>query len=401
MKKVKTIITILLVFILLCVSSLNIFAGQEPKNANAFENKELVCAANKGDFSEYPECSLPAIKSAYEIGAKIVCVNLQKTKDNIFVVMEDASLERTVLNENGDFSGNVSDYTYEEISKGFLKNNDSTKSDLKVPTLEQALEAVADGCFLMIKNANEIYKQLPQTDKLIFRFENLKTKEIRNIIESYNYNENSPAFCFTYKGSIVFPALSRAKLTASTPFASIIEFTSRNVNSIVFSEFLGDKIDNIGTVTVADMTDYKKCGKRVDDSVGYDELVRAGYDVIITNHAKAMCNYIEDIEVAKKELEVTLKEAQKKYDNENCTADTKKKLLWAMEESREALALSEIHTAINNIEDAEKNLVYSDNKQNFVTPVRVALVVLVGGIFAFIDVILYKKPKKSTKIDKE
>lgn len=394
MKKVKTAVAVAMAAVMLSVVGVSVCAADASQQS--VESIGLVCAANKGDFSAYPECSLEAFKSAFDIGCKVVCTNIRFTKDGVAVAVEDETADRTLLTDKGEsVSGNIADFTLAELQQMKLK---SEAGEYKVPTLDDILAATPDGCRVMVKNAWSVKEKLAAVskEKLIYLMD-AKPKDIE--LWASENSQNLPQVCCNYNGSILFTALSRASFVEKNDYAAMVRFTSKNVNSIVFSEFLGGKINKKGVVTVADVTDYTLCGGRIDDSVGYDELVTAGYDVIITNNAKDFCDYIEDVEAARLSLGKTVEEADAKYKNDNCTKDSKKKLRWAIEASDEAVSLSQIHLAQNDIKDAMARLVYIKQNGTFSTPIRVAIVVVVGGIFAAADIILYRKPKKSRSVD--
>ena len=66
----------------------------------------IFVVAHRGDWRHAPENSIAAIKSAISIGADMVEIDIQKTKDGDFVLMHDNSIDRTT---NG--KGYVSNYT--------------------------------------------------------------------------------------------------------------------------------------------------------------------------------------------------------------------------------------------------------------------------------------------------
>lgn len=352
----------------------------------------LVCAADKGDFSVYPECSAAAVRAAFNMGVKIVCVNIRRTKDGVLIAMEDESADRTLITSDGkDVTGKISELSYDEINACFLKNNDFTVSEYKAPTLGEVISLVGDGQYIMIKNAWEHKDALTAFDaesknRLILRLE-ASQKELSKWLGD---NPDAPTVCAVYTGSIIFPALSAARLMENK---GVIEYNSRNVNSIVFSEFLGEKVSKT-TPMAANVTNYRLCGGRIDDSVGYDELVTAGYNIIITQRPSSLVNYISDVEKAKAVLSETIARAQYKYDNDNCTGDSKKKLMWAIEASYDARSLSEIDIAANNIKAAQDRLVYIKGDGSFATPTRVIIVIAVGAIFVFADIFFYAQPRK-------
>ena len=67
-------------------------------------------AAHRGNVAEYPENTMLAYKSAYEIGADMIELDLHMTKDGEIVLIHDGELARTA-----DVSGRINELTLEEI----------------------------------------------------------------------------------------------------------------------------------------------------------------------------------------------------------------------------------------------------------------------------------------------
>jgi glycerophosphoryl diester phosphodiesterase len=82
-----------------------------------------------------PENSVPAIQKAIAVGAKMVEVDVQTTKDGHFVISHDDSVDRTT---NGH--GKIGDMTLTQIKQLNLRVGDKV-TELKIPTLEEALLA--------------------------------------------------------------------------------------------------------------------------------------------------------------------------------------------------------------------------------------------------------------------
>ena len=108
------------------------------KLASSDRNYVFV-AMHRGDWRNFPENSKDAILSCIALGADIVELDAQRTKDGHFVLLHDGSLDRTT---NG--KGRVKDRTLAEIKQLKLKANqggrDAKVTQYDVLTLEEALE---------------------------------------------------------------------------------------------------------------------------------------------------------------------------------------------------------------------------------------------------------------------
>ncbi|WP_158285083.1 glycerophosphodiester phosphodiesterase [Arenibacter aquaticus] len=138
----KTVIG--LVFLLLCPSlaSAQNFSGLSgpypmPKNG--------ICA-HRGANETHPENTLAAFKEAIQLGAHMIELDVQMTKDNELVIMHDATVNRTT---NG--KGRVSDLTLAQIKELDAGKWKSKKfKGEKVPTLKEALKIMPVNIWLNI-----------------------------------------------------------------------------------------------------------------------------------------------------------------------------------------------------------------------------------------------------------
>lgn len=106
-------------------------------------NGRMMPDAHRGDVQHYPENSLEAILSALMLGADVVEIDVRLTKDNVMVLMHDATLKRTTnwqvkAGKNGlPSSANIEDWTYEQLQELSLIHN-GMKTDCKIPTFYEA-----------------------------------------------------------------------------------------------------------------------------------------------------------------------------------------------------------------------------------------------------------------------
>ncbi|WP_053345727.1 glycerophosphodiester phosphodiesterase family protein [Peribacillus butanolivorans] len=131
------------------------------------KNAPLMITAHRGQWREYPENSLGAIKEAIKDGAEIVEIDVMLTADGVPVLMHDSTVDRTT---NG--TGKVSDFTLAEIKELRLKEGLGGKTakltDYTVPTLEEAMLAAKDRAIVNLdkgwKIREEMYDVLVKTD---------------------------------------------------------------------------------------------------------------------------------------------------------------------------------------------------------------------------------------------
>ena len=96
----------------------------------------FVVIAHRGAGAYYPENTMIAFRSAYEMGAEMIELDVTLSKDGIPVVIHDEDLDRTT---NG--KGKVADKTLKELKELDAGSwFDSKFQGERIPTLEEVLE---------------------------------------------------------------------------------------------------------------------------------------------------------------------------------------------------------------------------------------------------------------------
>ncbi len=128
---------------------------------NPKSNKVLV-ASHRSDWRNHPENSIPAMKSAIEMGVDIIEIDLQMTKDSVLVICHDRTLDRTTSGK-----GKVSEWTYDSISHLTLKSGHGCQTQIKMPTLREALAVCKDKVVVNIDKGYDYFdKVLEITDEM-------------------------------------------------------------------------------------------------------------------------------------------------------------------------------------------------------------------------------------------
>ena len=96
--------------------------------------------ARRGNAAEYPENSLPALRSAFELGAQFVAIDVQLSADRQPVLLHDSNLKRTA-----GVDRNVLDLTLRELAE--IPVNETGRfaqrfTDVGIPTLAQAVSVL-------------------------------------------------------------------------------------------------------------------------------------------------------------------------------------------------------------------------------------------------------------------
>lgn len=159
----------LMVLLCLLCGAVAMYAGtrveklcKELKNP---KSKYVLVCAHRGDWRNAPENSLQAYQNCIDMGVDMVEIDIHKTKDGQFIIMHDATLDRTT---NG--KGKISDFTLDEIKKLYLRTGHHIVTTHKVPTLEEVLYLVKDKILVNIDKGDnyfdEIYELLVKTGTL-------------------------------------------------------------------------------------------------------------------------------------------------------------------------------------------------------------------------------------------
>ena len=115
-------------------------------------SKRVLVAAHRGDWRNYPENSLPALRSAIGQGVDIVEIDLKMTSDSVLVLMHDTRIDRTTTGK-----GRVCDITFDSICKVRLRAGQGIATHWKVPTLEEALLLCKDRAVVNIDQGFQFY----------------------------------------------------------------------------------------------------------------------------------------------------------------------------------------------------------------------------------------------------
>ncbi len=123
-----------LAFLPVCLSAATRTEQIREKLLSSDRNYVFV-AMHRGDWRNFPENSKGAILSSIALGADIVELDVQRTKDGRFILNHDSTLDRTTTGK-----GKVSEYTLDEIKKFRMRDAKGKATDYEILTLEEALE---------------------------------------------------------------------------------------------------------------------------------------------------------------------------------------------------------------------------------------------------------------------
>lgn len=129
------------ILIALLFGTFNLTSAQ-PKMTNlpvqlySDNNDGFIVIAHRGGSAYHPENTMAAFRSAYEMGAEMIELDILLTKDGIPIVIHDETLERTT-----DGTGKVSEFMLEELKELDAGSwfSEAHRGE-SLPTLEEVLE---------------------------------------------------------------------------------------------------------------------------------------------------------------------------------------------------------------------------------------------------------------------
>ncbi len=116
------------------------------------KSEKILVASHRGDWRNHPENSLQGMNSAINMGVDIIELDLALTKDSVLVICHDRTLDRTT---NG--RGLISDWTLDSIRTLNLKAGHNALTELKMPTLREALLLCKDRAVVNIDKGYQYY----------------------------------------------------------------------------------------------------------------------------------------------------------------------------------------------------------------------------------------------------
>lgn len=159
-----------LLFLLLSVGQM-LYGQKKAVSLSRFPDDKVMVVSHRADWRDAPENSVWAIRKAIEKGADMVEIDLALTKDSVLILMHDKTIDRTTTGK-----GKPSDYTLKEIKEFYLRDGLGVKTQMKVPTLEEALDETQgkilvnlDKAFDFIELVHPILKKRNMFDEVLFK----------------------------------------------------------------------------------------------------------------------------------------------------------------------------------------------------------------------------------------
>jgi glycerophosphoryl diester phosphodiesterase len=138
----------------------------------------LLSAHRGGPMQGFPENAIETFENATTYQPLIIEFDVALSKDSVLVIMHDDKLDRTSTG-----TGLVSSYSYAELQKFTLKDQEGKVTKFKIPTLDEVLYWGKDKVIFTI----DLKKGVPY-EKIIASVRRTKS-ETNSIIITYNANQ--------------------------------------------------------------------------------------------------------------------------------------------------------------------------------------------------------------------
>ena len=364
-------------------------------------NGRVLSAARAGYPRLYPEDSLTGLRYCVENGVDIISVTVQQTKDKGLVLLEDATIDRMLVDRSTGESGKgkVSSYTLEELQNNFYlrDGHGGSKKATKetVPGLHDALELTRNSVMLYITNGfqyaetiNDVAKGLNACDVVI-----LGGATSADDIKIFVDHTGTPICHITSNfvdGTTEGAPRNFIKDTLDAG-ADAVNLATDKDYSAIFKSSTTKRFEDAGRGMVS-ATTFATSGEHVDRIEGWQELIEAGYSIIETDYPKELSVYIKDIESYRTELSSLITQAQTlntdKFSKE--TAKTLKKTLADAEtmSSKGAVSLRQMDETRYNLQESIDALELGEDVDQVHTPIWQILLIIAIVLLAIAGIVL-------------
>jgi hypothetical protein len=265
------------VFSSLCVYLIIIYSfGGFGKKAPTFTTVKKPNAAllfgHRGIADYCPENSREGLKEAVRVGFRAIEADIRKTKDNQFVVFNDDDAMRML-----GIDVEVRNATVSELKKKEIILRNCTRSDAKVPTLDEFMASDEDSTFIYLDMKSSTFEDADEIVELIRNYGREKSVILTNW---------DPLFIFYVEAN--YPEI----MTALEGFDSGKEWLYELMPTDLKPDFLSGFFyktdeDHLNWLKKNDLMDRKIIYGV--DSLNYNEALDAGFMNIIIDYDTNMC----------------------------------------------------------------------------------------------------------------
>lgn len=396
MKKAASLFLIILaVSALISGSALTVFASGQSESMNYYT--DIKSCANKGDWHNYPENSVEAVKNC---NSDYISVDVRLSSDGVPILMEDSTADRMCVNSDGSaVFGEISSYTFSEIQSFRLRSGrggiDSQPTDCKVASLSDILKESEQKALIIDCSADDIdkidsvVKSQNASDRILYR----PVKGSSDLAEKYGN------VIVKYNGNIIFSVISAINKSKSTACRTV-QLGTKNQYGVIFYNSVTERFSKESVNAVFSAVGAYS-GKRPDNRIGWDDAISRGYNIIETDYPEILQEYIADISNQKEKLGELLKEYSE-YTDGKYSKETHSQFKKAYAEAESIYSSA---SSLSELEDAYINLYSSFNALKSesadssgrlnLSPGRIITIVLCLAAVAAAQIFFYKRRQSS------
>ena len=255
----------------------------------------IVSAHRGGPTINFPENCTATFQNTIQYNPAIIETDIAMTKDSVLVMMHDNTLDRTTTG-----TGNIFNYTYEELQQFFLKDNEGNVTTYKIETLDEVLN--------WGKN------------KVVYTLDVKRGVPFKKVVDVVRRNNAE-----NYSIIITYNANQAAEVAAIAPNL-LLSVSARGKEDIERMESLGVKVENmvafVGvtfpkpevmtymklkgiTCISGTMGNIDKSAEAKNDSI-YLDIINAGVMIISSDRPKEVAQqmqlYIEEHKLKSKSI---------------------------------------------------------------------------------------------------
>ncbi|WP_187774960.1 glycerophosphodiester phosphodiesterase family protein [Pedobacter sp. BS3] len=253
----------------------------------------LVCGHRGGAEPGYPENCIATFEHTLSQVHAFFELDPRLTKDSVVVVLHDATLDRTT---NG--TGNLIDYTWEELQKFRLKDPKGKVTDYRIQTLDEIIEWAKGKTVLMLDKKNV---PLPMLLSIINRHH----AESWVLVSSYKPEE--AVFYHQHNKNIMFEAFIKteeqlkAYEATGIPWSNIVAYLSQPKKKALY-----DALHERGVMCIIYTAPVYEKNKNEQLRIkSYQDIINSGTDIILANKVVEAANALKPL--------IPVKSSKKKF----------------------------------------------------------------------------------------
>ena len=373
--------------------------------AGKTDGRSLRIVSDMGAHDEFPENSVEAVLLAAEQGADEVRLPVKLTADGEAILCEDDNLERICGTEPVP----VSSLTADEVAQLRVRKGSGGAAEFtegRVPLLSEVLKAAKGKirCLLDFDFAirDRVYNTVKEAGALgdcdlVLRASAKKAQSWAAGLEQ------APTYLIYRKTNVIFTALS--VLSAAEKNGCGVFLASSNPYGVIYGSALGKRLPGAACAAVR-ISRKELSGKRADTPDYWENLIDAGYNMLITDDAALMAQYREQSLDALRELREYTGRIEADFRLEDLRSPSYRKMKFAfgnaMSEAQRLCgkafagrnecenALYALKNAVNDIESNHERILNGEADLRL-TPGRIVTAVLTVAAFAALEIFIAKK----------